>query len=50
MQFTNIVEKTDFKELFASTITPFKRYRLRDCDKIDKSKGFKPVKGSDEMA
>lgn len=50
LQFSNIVEKTDFKELFASTIAPFKRYRLRDCDKIDKNKGFKPVKGSDEMA
>ena len=45
LQFTDLVEKSSFVEQFTLTVAPFKRFRLRDVDKIDAKKGFKPVKG-----
>ena len=32
------------------TVAPVKRFRLRDVNKLDATKGFKPVKDKAEMA
>ena len=50
LQFTDLSEKNDFMEMFASTIAPVKRLRLREVDKIDAKKGFKPVQASSVIA
>jgi len=49
LQFGSLEEKTDFMELFNVAIAPVKRLRLREVNKNDVQKGYKPVKGSSEM-
>ena len=50
LQFSSLAEKTDFQELFSMTVAPVKRFRLRDVNKLDATKGFRPVKDKVEMA
>ena len=50
LQFKDGAEKSDFSELFASTVAPVKRFRLRDVTKLDVKQGFKPVKDKVSMA